>query len=444
MKNHSAANMNSPRYFWDEMRSFVIIWFGQLISTLGSGLTSFALGVYIYQRTGSVTELSIAVLAASLPGVLLSPIAGAVVDRWDRRWILILSDTGAALSTLAIWLLLGSDKLEMWHIYLANAINASLGAFQTPAYMASTTLLVPKNHFGRAAGMGQLSGAISMIVTPILAGFLVVMIKLEGVILIDFVTFLFAILTLAIVRIPMPEVSEEGKAARGSLWSGAGYGWKYLKERPGLLGMLILFAFINFALAFHSVLFTPLILSFADADTLGSILSTGGFGLLVGGMIMSTWGGTNRKIISLMGSLFAFGIAISLAGLRPDPYLIGVASFVFFLLLPIAQGSSQAIWQSKVAPDVQGRVFATRGLIAFMIRPLAMILAGPLADRVFEPLMAGNNTFARSLETIMGTGAGRGIGLVFVIMGIFISLATGIGCLNPRIRNVETELPDAV
>lgn len=426
------------------MRAFLIIWFGQLISTLGSGLTSFALGVYVYQRTGSVTEFSLAVLSASIPGILLSPIAGVVVDRWDRRGILILSDTGAALSTLAIWVLLGSGKLEIWHIYVANVFNAALGAFQSPAYMASTTLLVPKKYFGRASGLGQLSGAISMILTPILAGFLVVMIKLDGVILIDFATFLFAVITLAVVRIPMPERSVEGKDAPGSLWRGAGFGWVYLKARPGLLGLLVLFAFINFALAFHSVLFTPLILSFADADMLGSILSVGGLGLLVGGTIMSAWGGTPRKIISLMGSLFAFGLAIGLAGLRPDPKLVGASSFVFFLLLPVAQGSSQAIWQSKVAPDIQGRVFATRSLISSMIRPLAMVIAGPLADRVFEPLMLGNSPLAGLLVTFTGSGPGRGIGVIFVVMGLFICLAVGIACLNPHIRNVEAELPDAV
>ena len=218
------------------MRTFLVIWFGQLISTLGSGLTGFALSVYIFQRTGSVTELSLAVLAASLPGILISPIAGVVVDRWDRRWILVLSDTGAALSTLAIWLLLGSGKLEIWHIYLANALNASLGAFQYPAYLASTSLLVPKQHLGRAAGLGQLSDALSMVVTPLLAGFLVVAIQLEGVILIDFATFLFAVLTLLLVRIPMPKTSAEGVSARGSFWREAGYGWKYLKERPDAIG----------------------------------------------------------------------------------------------------------------------------------------------------------------------------------------------------------------
>ena len=426
------------------MRTFLVIWFGQLISTLGSGLTGFALSVYIFQRTGSVTELSLAVLAASLPGILISPIAGVVVDRWDRRWILVLSDTGAALSTLAIWLLLGVGKLEIWHIYLANAVNASLGAFQYPAYLASTSLLVPKQHLGRAAGLGQLSDALSMIVTPLLAGFLVVAIQLEGVILIDFATFLFAVLTLLLVRIPMPKASAEGESARGSFWREAGYGWKYLKVRPGLLGMLILFAFINFALSFDSVLFTPLVLSFADADILGGILSAGGAGMLVSSLVMSAWGGTRRKIISLMGSLFAFGIAISLVGFRANPYLIGAATFGFLALLPIAQGSSQAIWQVKVAPDIQGRVFAIRRLIASIIRPLALVAAGPLADKVFEPLLAQDGALANSVGKIIGSGAGRGIGFIFVVMGLFISLATLIGCLSPRIRNVERELPDAI
>jgi MFS family permease len=424
------------------MRTFFTIWFGQLVSMVGSGLTGFALGVYVYQTTGSVTQLSLALLAATLPSILVSPLAGALVDRWDRRWVMVFSDTGAGLSTLAIWLLLGTGQLEVWHIYLANAANSFFGAFQRPAYMAAITQLVPKKHYGRASGLVQLGGAISHIIAPVMAGFLIAAIEIEGVILIDFVTYAFAILTLILVRIPRPELTEEGEAGRGSLLREAAYGWSYLRQRPGLLGLLLLFASVNFALGFYSALFTPLILSFSTTEVLGTIVSAGGIGMLAGSLVMSAWGGAKRKIDSLLGSIFVLGLGLSIVGLRSDALLIGAASFVFFALLPIANGSSQAIWQSKVAPDVQGRVFAIRGMIASAMTPLAYILAGPLADSVFEPLMAVDGALAVTIGQFTGAGAGRGIGVLLVLMGWFISAATVVGFLNPRIRLVEDELPD--
>jgi MFS family permease len=224
----------------------------------------------------------------------------------------------------------------------------------------------------------------------------------------------------------------------------AGYGWAYLKQRPGLLGLLILFASVNFALGFFSALFTPLILSFSTADVLGSTLSVGGIGMVVGSLVMSAWGGSKRKINSLMGAMFVGGLTLSLAGVRANPWLIGAAAFSFFVGMPIANGSSQAIWQAKVAPDVQGRVFATRSMIATVATPLAYILAGPLADNVFEPLMSTEGALAGSVGTLIGVGPGRGIGLIFIIMGMLIALATVVGYSYPRIRLVEDELPDFV
>ena len=426
------------------MGTFLVIWAGQLVSIIGSGLTHFALGVYVYQTTGSATPLALVLLANALPRLLFAPIAGALADRWDRRWMMILSDTGAGLATLVVWLLLATGKLQVWHIYLTGAASSFFGIFQQLAYRAATTLLVPKEHYGRAAGLVQLGSAIGQIISPILAGLLVVAIQIQGVILIDFATYIFAVLTLCFIRIPRPATTEEGEAGRGSLLREAGYGWGYLKERPGLLGMLILFAFANFSLGFFSALFTPLILSFSTADVLGSILTVGGIGMVVGSIVMSAWGGSKRKINSLMGAIFLGGLALSLAGLQANPWLIGAATFGFFVIMPIGNGSSQAIWQVKVAPDVQGRVFATRSMIATVATPLAYILAGPLADKVFEPLMAADGTLARSVGTILGVGPGRGIGLIFIIMGLLIALATVVGYLNPRIRLVEDELPDFV
>jgi MFS family permease len=381
-------------------------------------------------------------LAMVLPSLLISPLAGALVDRWDRRRVMVASDAGAALGTLAIWALLASGHLQVWHIYLANAWSSMVGSFQQPAYMASITLLVPREHLGRASGLGQLSEALSRIVAPMLAGFLVVTIQVSGVILVDVATFLFAVLTLLAVRIPRPEATAEGRAGGGSLLKESAFGWTYIKARPGLLGMLVLFAFVNLVLGFQNVLFTPLILSFTTPAVMGGILSVGGIGLLIGSLLMSTWGGTAKKIYSLMGSLLFLGLFAGLTGLRAEPILIGAASVGMFAVLPIANGSAQAIWQAKVAPDVQGRVFATRRLVALIALPLSYLAAGPLADHVFEPLMAEGGAWAGSLGALLGTGPGRGIGLIFVAAGLLVALFAVIGSLNPRIRNIEDELPD--
>ena len=424
--------------------AFVLIWFGQLTSLVGSGLTSFALGVLVYQTTDSVTAYALIVLCTMAPNVLLSPLAGALVDRWDRRWAMILSDTGAGLSTLAIVLLLITGRFELWPICLATAASSAFSAFQWPAYSAATTLLVPKKQYGRANGMVQLGRAIGLIASPALAGFLVAQIEVWGVILIDFATFLFAVLTLLLVRIPRPAPTPAGEAAKGSLWGEIVYGWTYLTARPGLLGLLIIFALTNFLLGAVMVLFTPLVLSFTDARALGAMTSIGASGMLFGGLAMSVWGGPKRRIHGVLGFLLLEGLALSIGGLRPSVPLITLAAFGFFFSFPIVNASSDAIWQSKVAPDVQGRVFAMRSTIAMSFMPLAYVLAGPLADRVFEPLLAVGGPLAGSVGQLVGVGPGRGIGLMLVAMGLGIVLATAASVLYPRIRLVEDELPDAL
>jgi MFS family permease len=420
------------------MKTFLIIWFGQLVSMLGSALTQFAIGVYVYQTTGSATQLSFVILVATLPRLIIAPFAGALVDRWDRRAVMIVSDTVAAITTLALWMLLAMGDLQVWHIALVVAVGAIAGIFQFPAYQAATTLLVAKEHFGRASGLNQLAGAIAQIASPLLAGFLIVTIQMQGIILIDFATFLFAMITLVFIRIPCPIATEEGRAARGSLWREAGYGLTYLRARPGLLGLLIIFAFVNFALGYTGVLMMPLVLSFASADVLGSILSFGGIGTLIGSLAMSAWGGSKQKINSLLGSIFLFSVFLIGMGARADAIVIAISAFGLFALLPIANASSQAIWQAKVAPDLQGRVFAIRAMIAQAITPITYLTAGPLADFIFEPLMKSEN----ALGGMIGIGAGRGIGLMFILIGVFIAIATAIGYSISRIRNVETELPD--
>ena len=426
------------------MRTFFVVWFGQLISLFGSQLTSFALGVWVYQNTDSVTQFALISFFTMLPGLVISPLAGALVDRWNRRWVMILSDSVAGLSTLCIALLVVTGQLQIWHIYLATSISSLSSAFQWPAYIASTTLLVPKKHFSRASGMTQLSQALALLLAPMCGGFLVILIQLQGVILLDFATFLLAMLTLLIVKFPKPKTTTAGKLGKGSLVKESIYGWRYILARPGLIGLLMFFAISNFAASTAEVLFIPLVLSFTSANVLGIVVSIGSSGMLIGSLFMSIWGGLKRRIYGVLGFSILLGLGIFLVGVKTSVVLITVGVFMAFFTIPMTNSSSNAIWQTKVALDVQGRVFAIRRMFAWSSRPLAYLVAGPLADKIFEPLMIVDGPLASSIGQLIGTGPGRGIGLMFMVMGIFTMLTTIIAYQYAPLRLVEDHLPDAI
>ena len=424
------------------MRVFILVWFGQLISITGSELMGFALGVWVYQRTGSVTHFTLIYVFTLLPSVLMSPIAGVLADRWSRRWVMILSDAGAALSTLAIALLFLADTLEIWHIYLLVGISSIFNGFQWPAFTAATTLLVPKEQLGRASGMVQFNEAVAQLVAPVLGAVLLVTIQLPGVILLDFATFLFAVLTLLLVRFPELKTTAVKKAKKEPLLREIAIGWHYLTERRGLLSLLIFFTANNFLVGIVMILATPLGLSFSTVMVVGTMLSIGGIGMVAGSLVMTTWGGPNRLIYAVFGFQLLEGVCILMAGWHTIIPLLTVSVFLFLFSEPFIEGYSRVIWQRKIAPEMQGRVFAMVRLITWLALPLGFLVAGPLAEYVFEPLMADNGYLADSVGHIIGTGQGRGIGLLFIIMGILTIVATVVAFQYPRLRRVEEELPD--
>lgn len=436
------APVESPGAPVPSFRTFTLIWFGQLVSLIGSGLTSFALGVWVYQQTGSVTQFALLSVATSIPGIILLPFAGALVDRWDRRWTMMVSDSAAALGTLCLSLLLASSQLELWHIYVAMAVNASASAFQWPAYSAATTLLVPKQHLARAAGMVQTARATSQVLSPLLAGFLVVTIGIHGVLLVDFATFLFAVTFLSLVRIPRPREAT-GAGRHGSLLSDIKFAGRYLTERPGLIRLLTFFSSINLFYSLAVVLVTPLMLSFKTAEVLGFTVSAGATGLLLGGLLVSAWGGPKRRIHGVVGTALVLGVSLMVVGVRPQVPLIAAGLFCFNFCIPIINSCSQAIWQVKVAAHLQGRIFAIRRMLVTSSSPLGYLLAGPLVDKVFEPLLAPGGVLAGSVGLVVGTGAGRGIGLVFLVLGLMCCIIGAWGLMSTRLMRIEEELPDA-
>lgn len=426
------------------MKTFLTIWIGQLVSMLGSGLTSFALGVWIFTETGKATPFALTILFGNLPRILLLPLAGSLADRWNRRRVMILSDAGNALVTISVFALILIGNLQIWHVYLIVTLGSIFSAFQEPAYMASITMLVPKKDLSRANGMVQMSQALEMVITPVLAGLLFVAIGLTGILVIDFVTFLVAVGALLIVRIPQPELtSHEDK--KSSVWSDAAFGWNYLKARPGLFSLLWYFAMVNFLLNWAGVLTGPMILSRYPANTLGTVQMFVGLGMLAGGIVSSVWAGPKRRITAVFTYIGLALLGMLLAGLRPDAFFVGIGLFWLMFFVPLASSASHAVFQSKVAPDVQGRVFSIRGMIARSVMPVSYLLAGPLADQVFGPLMDVNGAWANSfLGSLLDTGAGRGIGLMFVLSAILAIVVTGLSFANPHIRNIEDELPDAL
>jgi MFS family permease len=428
----------------DGTTAFWLITGGQLVSLFGSGLTSFGLGVWVYQQTGSVLQFGLIAFSSALPALALSPFAGALVDRLDRRWILVASDASAGLTTLVFLFLARADALSAWHVYALNAVASAASAFHVPAIQATTTLLVPKRHLARAAGVVQSGTAALQTLVPVTAGSLLPRAGLEGILVIDLATFAVAVGTLLAVPIPRPARSAVGEGAHGSLRSEAVFGWLYLRARPGLLSLLLLLAGFNFVSGCVQVVLTPLVLSFTSPTVLGRVLSVGICGTIFGGLTLAAWGGPKRRIQGLV-ALLALGAALlALGGLRPSAVLIAGVAFAFYFIHPICTGLSQAIWQTKVEPDVQGRVFAFRRLVAVGTTPLAYLVAGPLADHGFEPLMKADGPLAWSIGRLLGVGPGRGVALMLMLLSFLLLLYLAVCWRNPRLRNLDTEIPDAL
>jgi hypothetical protein len=299
--------------------------------------------------------------------------------------------------------------------------------------------LVSKEQHGRVGGMIQLSDAIGQVFAPMAAGALLSAYDLARILQLDLLTFLVSLATLFIVVFPTMSHNFE---KRGSFFADLRYGWNYLNARPGLMGLLILFVTGNFFVGNAQALLTPLILGFASTKTLGTILSAGGIGMVLGGVALSVWGGGKNRVYTILGFYGMLGFGIMVTGLVPSPLIVGAALFLAFLSLPFIIGTTNAILISKVARDVQGRVLSLRVMLVTLSFTIAFITAGPLADKVFGPLLAPDGALASSLGTVLGIGDGRGIGLMFVLFGI-LAMATALtSFLFPHLRNLEDELPD--
>jgi DHA3 family macrolide efflux protein-like MFS transporter len=426
------------------LRSFVAVWFGQVISLLGSAMTWFALMIWAYDSTGRATPLALLGAFSFGATILFSPIAGALVDRWNRKLVMLLSDTTAGLATLVVLVLYLTGTLQIWHLYVIGLLAGIFQAFQYPAYAAAVTLMVPKAHYARASAMLELAWSASSVLAPLLAGLLLGRIGIEGIMALDLLTFLFAIGTLLIVAVPQPARSSAASEAKGTIWKESGYGFRYIWKRPSLFGFMVLFAVGNLVDYAGFTLFAPMVLARTGGNELilGSVQSVGAIGGVVGGALLTMWGGSKRRIHGVLTGWALSSLGILLMGVGRGLPIWLVASFAYAFFEPFVNGSSQAIWQVKVAPDVQGRVFATQFLLSQITMPIAMLLVGPLADHIFEPAMMPGGSLADAFGWLVGLGPGAGMALLCVFAGLLATIIPLLGYTVPLVRDVEVLLPD--
>ncbi|HSM23806.1 MAG TPA: MFS transporter [Anaerolineaceae bacterium] len=428
------------------MKAFTIVWFGQLISLTGSSMTFFALTIWAWEKTGQATALGLVGFFGLAPQVIFSPIAGALVDRWNRKTSMILSDLGTAFGMLVVLLLFMSDSLEIWHLYILAMISGTFQTFQWPAYSSAISVMIPKDQFTRSSAMISLAEWGSGIWAPVLAAALLGRLKLSGIITIDLITMSLAVITLLIVTIPNPSKSVEGESSKGSIWKESLFGFKYILAKPSLLRLQMIFFFGNFFAAFLGILNSPMILARTgnDATTLGSVQSIAAIGGVIGSLIITAWGGfKTRKVRGvLLGWIFS-GFFFFFVGIGQGILWWGTFLFLSSLVIPLVNSSNQAIWQSKVPPDLQGRVFSVRRLIAQIVNPLGLLIAGPLADKIFEPAFSfPNNEITLLLSNWYEPGPGAGMGVLISIASMMIVFVGVYGFFSKTVREVETIIPD--
>lgn len=394
---------------------FAIVWIGQSLSLVGSQLVQFALIWWLTKTSGSATVLATATLVGLLPQILLGPFAGTLVDRWNRRLVLIVADSLNALAVLVLAVLFWAGPVEVWQVYLVIFVRSIAGGFHLPAMQASVTLMVPKEHLSRVQGINQmLMGFLNILAAP-MGALLLELLPMQGVLAVDVVTALIAVLTLAVVRIPQPGRSAF-QAGQATFWRDFVAGFKYVLHWPGLVALLLLSALLNLMLMPATSLLPLLVTEhFArGALQLAWLQSAYGVGMIIGGLALGVWGGFRRRIFTTLAGLVLLGLGLIAMGLLPPWAMrlaIGVA-FVIGFAGPIVNGPLIAVFQGTVDPAMQGRVFTLINSVAGAMSPIGLLIAGPVGDLF-------------------------GVRVWFLISGVFVALMGVVAFFIPVIVHVE-------
>jgi len=431
--NHFSSFLNSLR----EMRTFLLLWVTQTFSGLGSAMTGYALVLWSYEQQGSALVTALLMVSSYAPYVVCSIFAGALTDRWDKRRIMLVCDAIAAATTVCTLVLLKTGTLQIWHLYVLNAVNGLMNTVQQPASEVATTALLPRKHYQRVGSLRYLASSLNGILTPIIATAMLTMLGMDAVIIFDLFTFAAAFVVLLLfIRIPAKEKQNQQEPMMASIRSGIAF----LKKQQGILSLVLFLAAINFVASMVNATLPARFLPQEGAGeaALGAVNSMIGITTLIGSLLATMLPEPRSRVRTICWTL--------LVSMSTENFFIAfgkslpvwcVGSFLGWIVIPLMSTNLDAVMRLNVPPDMQGRVFAARNSLQFFTIPLGYFLGGAMVDLVFEPVMAGQQP-GSFLVTLFGTGKGSGAACFFAVLGF---LGVGV-CLwfmkNRHIRAMES------
>jgi MFS transporter, DHA3 family, macrolide efflux protein len=414
------------------VNTFIILWLGQLASAIGSSMTYFSLTLWVWQQSESVTAIALISFFFQLPQIGLAIFSGLIVDSFSRKQLLILSDVMMAGCSLAVGILFALHQLQLWHLYTIAAIYGCFNHLQILTHTTLIPLLVPPQHHARASSMGSVIEYSTIIFAPAIAGLLYPKIGLFNITLIDLVTFLIAISSLAFIPIASSvERSSPTLSVRTLL-----FGFRYIAANADLYRIIILFSCFAFADQLGETLYEPMILArtHGNAQLLGIVSAASGLGGVVGGVVFSLWGGFQHRVQGILLGFIGTGLSKLLLSLTTLPLLWMGGQFLASFHTPLIFSSYMTLWYNKVAPELQGRVFAADHLIGLVIGAIASLVAGPLADGIFEPLMQSDNAW---FSRVTGKTPGSGMALLYSLTALCILLISIVGLTSRKFQRLD-------
>ena len=421
------------------MKNFYKLWLGELISNIGSGMTAFALSVYVYEKTGSVSYISLITLLSFMPSIILSPIGGLLADRYDRRLLMIIGDLFSGLGLVYILWNIQAGEKSIVPIFVGITFSSIFTSLLEPSYRATLTDILDEENYAKASGLIQAAGSAKYLISPVIAGMILSVADIRVILLLDILTFITTCLMIFLVRKSM---NSEMQNYKKDSFKGLLEGLFIIKENRGVYSLVIIMFFVCFFMGFIQILIRPMILALSSVKTAGIMESLCAVGLLIGSLWIGIAGIKKNYSKILAVACFFCGIFMSMTGVNENLAIIGISTFLFFSTLPFMNSCADVLVRVSVPNELQGRVWGLISLITQMGTVTAYIISGVMADYIFEPMFNKNGILVENIGMIIGTGKGRGIGFMLILSGIGMLIMAIVIWKNGEIREVSEKCVD--